>query len=105
MLSFVAIFLAGASLLWLSKKWALLDRNIRAAKESGIPYRVSRTFRMPLAFLGYILTIIVMDGIPGYLWIATHDIFLGTLAKFAPSRAWLWPKSVHFPLFHHHHQL
>ena len=58
MISFVGIFLAGASLLWLSKKWASLDRNIRAAKESGIPYRVSREFWKPLTFLGFILTIL-----------------------------------------------
>ncbi|CZR52843.1 related to cytochrome P450 3A7 [Phialocephala subalpina] len=77
---FTYIFVAlGASLLfWCSQKWTSLNRNIAAAKASGLPYRVS-----------------FISGIPGYLWIAIHNFFLGPLHAFKPSRKWLWPKLIH----------
>ncbi|KAE9375772.1 cytochrome P450 monooxygenase-like protein [Stipitochalara longipes BDJ] len=78
MLGYFSIGLVGLVVFWLSNKLAALNRNIAAAKTSGLPYRIS-----------------IIDGVPGYLWIATHDIFLGTLHKFAPSRNWLWPKLAH----------
>jgi hypothetical protein len=41
MLSYVAIGLVGLVVLWLSTKLAALNRNIAAAKQSGLPYRIS----------------------------------------------------------------
>jgi len=41
MLSYVAIGLVGLVVFWLSTKLAALNRNIAAAKQSGLPYRIS----------------------------------------------------------------
>lgn len=90
-LPYIGVGLAGLLLLWLSNKLAALNRNIAAAKSSGLPYRISSK-SLSLLLIFKFLTNSVIDGVPGYLWIATHDIFLGTLHKFTPSRNWLWPK-------------
>ncbi|KAH6721937.1 cytochrome P450 monooxygenase-like protein [Leptodontidium sp. MPI-SDFR-AT-0119] len=82
MVSYLIIGLGSLFLYWFCKKALSLNRNIAIAKAAGIPYRVS-----------------LIDGIPGYLWIAAHDVFLGPLNSFTPSQNWLWPKSV---LLHPH---
>lgn len=41
MLTYVTIGLVGLVVLWLSTKLAALNRNIAAAKRSGLPYRIS----------------------------------------------------------------
>jgi hypothetical protein len=48
MLSYVAIGLVGLVVLWLSTKLAALNRNIAAAKQSGLPYRISSKTLIPL---------------------------------------------------------
>ncbi|KAF8850616.1 cytochrome P450 monooxygenase-like protein [Acephala macrosclerotiorum] len=78
MFTYVFVAVGGLVLFWCSQKWASLNRNIAAAKASGLPYRIS-----------------FISGIPGYLWIATHNLFLGPLHAFKPSRKWLWPKLIH----------
>ncbi|KAG4441548.1 hypothetical protein IFR05_002933 [Cadophora sp. M221] len=78
MVTYFVIGLSSLLLLWVWRKVLSLNRNIAIAKASGIPYRVS-----------------LIDGIPGYLWIAIHDAFLGPLSSFTPSRNWLWPKLLH----------
>lgn len=78
MLIYIYFGLSGFLVFWCFQKWSSLQRNIAAAKASGIPYRVS-----------------LINGIPGYLWIATHNLILGPLHAFKPSRKWLWPKLIH----------
>jgi len=41
-LPYIGVSLAGLLLLWLSNKLAALNRNIAAAKSSGLPYRICR---------------------------------------------------------------
>ncbi|KAE8444471.1 hypothetical protein EG329_000562 [Mollisiaceae sp. DMI_Dod_QoI] len=78
MLTYLSLAFAGLVFFWCSQKWSSLNRNIAAAKASGLPYRVS-----------------FISGVPGYLWIALHKLFLGPLHAFQPSRKWLWPKLIH----------
>lgn len=87
MLQFILLALLIPVAFWLWTKLFSLIRNIAAAKRSGLPYRIS-----------------IIDGVPGYLWIATHDIFLGTLHRFTPSRKWLWPKLAHVHRSWHYSQ-
>lgn len=91
MLVFISLGLTGLLFSWLFAQVAALNRNIAAAKSSGLPYRISSKLLF-LSCVGIYLMLSVISGTPGYLWIATHDIFLGTLHKFKPSRRWLWPK-------------
>ena len=44
MFGFISIALANLVLLWLSRTLVSLNRNIAAAKKSGIPYRIARMF-------------------------------------------------------------
>ncbi|KUJ13200.1 cytochrome P450 monooxygenase-like protein [Mollisia scopiformis] len=75
MLTYIYFGLIGLVLFWSFQTWSSLQRNIAAAKASGLPYRIT-----------------LISGIPGFFWTATHRLFLEPLHAYKPSRKWLWPK-------------
>jgi hypothetical protein len=92
MLGFLSIALASIVLLWLSRTLLALNRNIAAAKRSGIPYRIARKLiSMHLKLNLVVDSVTAISGIAGFLWTGIHDPILGLLKSLPLSREWLWP--------------
>ena len=86
------LFLGSLLLLWVAKTFFSLNRNIAAAKKSGIPYRIARKFITENAFrIHESKTILAISGIAGFLWTGIHDPILGLLKSLPFCREWLWP--------------
>jgi hypothetical protein len=92
MIGIPALSLGSLLLLWAAKTLFSLNRNIAAAKKSGIPYRIARKFITEAPFLIHDSnTILAISGIAGFLWTGIHDPILGLLKSLPFSREWLWP--------------
>ena len=92
MVSVPALSLGSLLLLWVAKTLFSLNRNIAAAKKSGIPYRIARKSMIEITFpIHDSNTILAINGIAGFLWTGIHDPILGLLKSLPFAREWLWP--------------